>query len=206
MKKILMSLVMITMVAAVASGATIAQFSDTETSNGNTFTAGTLDLNVDGGNTNVVKYTVSNMRVGSQNIGTWRLKNVGSVNGFLDLHNIAVTSQENGCLDPETEAGDTTCDNPGVGQGELQNQVSLSKLFWDNDCNGWVGAGETTVYDGKVGAIASDYDVSKPLNAGVEQCLTGQFNWWDNGASDNLAQNDSFTLDMTFELGQTAAQ
>jgi len=112
MKKILTSLVMIVMVAAVATGATLAQYSDPETSNGNTFTAGTLDLNVDGVNTNVVKFTVSNMHVGSQSIGTWRLKNVGSVAGFLDLHNIAVTSQENGCLDPETEASDVTCDNP----------------------------------------------------------------------------------------------
>ena len=201
-----MSVFAIVAVVVVVAGVTYAEFFDTETSNDNTFASGTLDLNVDGGNTNVVKFNVTNMHVGSQRIGTWRLRNVGTVNGFVDLENIVVTSQENGCNDPESEALDATCGNPGVGEGELQNMVSLSKLFWDNDCDGWVGTGETSVFDGKVGTIAANYNTSKVLNAGAEQCLTGQFNWWSNGASDNLAQGDSFELDMTFELGETAAQ
>jgi|CXWL01.1.fsa_nt_gi predicted ribosomally synthesized peptide with SipW-like signal peptide len=206
MKKIVLSVLSIIAAVALVSGVTWAQFSNSETSNDNTFAAGTLDLNLDGGNVNVVKFTVSNMSVEDQRIGTWKLKNVGSLSGFLDLQNIAVTTKENGCLDPESDAGDVTCDNPGVGQGEMQDKVSLSKLFWDNNCNGWVEAGEATIFDGKVGLIASDYDVSRPLNAGSEQCVTGQFNWWNNGASDNLAQGDSFELDMTFELAETAAQ
>ncbi|TSC95708.1 MAG: von Willebrand factor type A [Parcubacteria group bacterium Athens0714_26] len=47
MKKILISLSIIGAVAAVAIGATTAFFSDTETSTGNTFTAGSIDLKVD---------------------------------------------------------------------------------------------------------------------------------------------------------------
>ena len=47
MKKIIISLSMIAAVAAVAVGATTAFFSDTETSTGNTFTAGAIDLGVD---------------------------------------------------------------------------------------------------------------------------------------------------------------
>lgn len=46
-KRILVSLSVIGAVAAVAVGGTIAYFSDTETSTGNTFTAGSLDLKVD---------------------------------------------------------------------------------------------------------------------------------------------------------------
>ena len=46
-KKILLSLCVIGAVAAIAVGGTIAYFSDTETSTGNTFTAGSLDLKVD---------------------------------------------------------------------------------------------------------------------------------------------------------------
>lgn len=46
-KKILISLSMIAAVAAIAVGGTIAYFSDTETSSGNTFTAGSIDLKVD---------------------------------------------------------------------------------------------------------------------------------------------------------------
>jgi predicted ribosomally synthesized peptide with SipW-like signal peptide len=47
MKKILISLSIIGAVAAVATGVTIGLFSDTETSAGNIFTAGTMDLKVD---------------------------------------------------------------------------------------------------------------------------------------------------------------
>lgn len=47
MKKILLSLSLIVAVAAVVVGATTAYFSDSETSEGNTFTAGTLDLGID---------------------------------------------------------------------------------------------------------------------------------------------------------------
>jgi len=47
MKKILLSVSVIAVVAAVVFGITTAFFSDTETSTGNTFTAGSLDLKVD---------------------------------------------------------------------------------------------------------------------------------------------------------------
>lgn len=49
-KKIIISLSVIGVVAAIAIGGTIAYFSDTETSTGNTFIAGTLDLSVNGQN------------------------------------------------------------------------------------------------------------------------------------------------------------
>ena len=47
MKKILLSLSMIVFVGVVVVGATGAFFSDTETSTGNTFTAGAIDLGID---------------------------------------------------------------------------------------------------------------------------------------------------------------
>lgn len=45
--KILKSLAVIAFIAAIAVGATTAYFSDTETSTGNTFTAGSIDLKID---------------------------------------------------------------------------------------------------------------------------------------------------------------
>jgi predicted ribosomally synthesized peptide with SipW-like signal peptide len=47
MKKIVVSLSIIAVAAAIAIGGTVAYFSDTEVSSGNTFTAGTLDLTID---------------------------------------------------------------------------------------------------------------------------------------------------------------
>jgi len=46
-KKILISLSVIALAAAVVVGGTVAFFSDTETSTGNTFTAGSIDLKID---------------------------------------------------------------------------------------------------------------------------------------------------------------
>ena len=68
MKKILFSAGMIIFVAAVAYGATGAFFSDTETSTGNTFTAGAIDLKVDS------KCTYNGAT--SDQCGTWDLKDL----------------------------------------------------------------------------------------------------------------------------------
>lgn len=205
-KKLLWLLPVVLLIVALAAGAvgSAAWFSDTETSNNNRFTAGTLDLNLDGGNTNVVKFNVSNMVPGNQPIGTWTLLNVGSVNGFVDLENITVTSLENGCVDPENNASDPTCGNPGAGEGELQNVLGLT-LFWDVDGNGWFGAGDTMIYNAMMAGVASHYESDKPLNAGASTKITAQINWWSTG-SDNLAQGDTAILNITFELGQKTDQ
>ncbi len=204
--KIVSKLLFISTIASLAIGATYAYFSDAETSTGNTFAAGTLDLDVNGNNgSNTVKFAVSNMKPGSQVIKTWTLNNVGSLDGYLDLENISVANSENGCEEPELEAGDVSCDNPGEGQGELQEAVSLSKLFWDDDCDGWVGTGETVIYDGKLGNIASHYEENRFLGAGKSQCVTAQINWWA-GADDNKTMGDGATLSLEFELAQTTGQ
>ena len=205
MKKILLSVLTIGMVSAVAFGATTAYFSDTETSTGNTFSAGTLDLDVDGNNgSNTVKFTVANMKPGSQQTGKYTLNNVGSINGFLDLENISVTNNENNCIEPETDAGDVTCNNLGPGEGELQNVVNM-KLYWDNDCDGYWSTGDVYIYNGLTGGVASNYEENKPLNASASQCVMAVFDWWST-PSDNLAMGDDMTVNITFELAQTTAQ
>ena len=204
MKKLLLSVLTIGFVGVVAVGATLAYFSDTETSNGNTFAAGSLDLNVDGGNANVVKFNVTNMRPGNQPKGTYSLSNVGSLNGYLDIENIVLTERENVCLDPELDAGDATCGNPGVGKGELGQVVDLT-LFVDYGCTGWYAAGDKTVFSGMFSTLPGNLELDEPLNAGSTLCITAIANWWST-PSDNLAQSDDMTLDMTFELGQTTGQ
>jgi len=198
------SIVLILVASVFASAGTLALFSDTETSNGNTLTAASLDLNVDDLNINVVKFTVSNVRPGNQPIYTWKLTNVGSITGYLDLENIVVTSFENGRLDPEKEAGDTTAGNPGKGNGELQDILGLDVIV-DYDGNGWKGGSDYTVYSGTVGGVASSYDVNELISPGGSVYITFQMNWW-NTPNDNQAMTDSFTLDMAFELGQAPTQ
>jgi len=200
MKNILKSLAVIVAVAGVAGGITYAYFSDTETSNANTFSAGTLDLNLDGGNTNVVKFNVSNMKPGDQPTAGYKVKNVGTVNGFLDLENVSVADQENVCTEPEVEAGDT----PSSSQGELSSVVNV-RLFVDNGCDGWISTGDNVFYNGKVKNLPSNFELNEPLNTGSQKCVQALFDWWST-ANDNLAQSDSMTLNFGFELGQTAGQ
>src|SRR3989344_2895144 len=74
MKKVLISFSVIALIAAVAIGATVAYFSDTETSTGNTFTAGSIDLKVDS------ECTYNGEE--SDECGTWELKDlVGDTRG-----------------------------------------------------------------------------------------------------------------------------
>ncbi len=76
MKKILISLSIIGVVAVVAIGATIAYFNDTETSTGNILVAGTMDLKVDHG-----KAYYDGMVCGN---GTWQCEPWGDY--VVDFH------------------------------------------------------------------------------------------------------------------------
>ena len=145
MKKILMSLAVVVAVGAGVIGATGAFFSDTETSVGNIFTAGAIDLKID----NTSYYN------GEFNPGTsWELKDLGEGDlffNFLDLKpgdwgedtiSIHVDTNEawacmdaeltatddNGLNEPEEDDGDTT---GGDGEGELQNFINF--VWWADD-------------------------------------------------------------------------
>lgn len=79
MKKILLSLGIIAIVAVGVVGATRSFFSDTETSTGNTFTAGAIDLQID--NESYVTDPVTGVFGASSNT-SWQLAD--SVNGLFD--------------------------------------------------------------------------------------------------------------------------
>jgi predicted ribosomally synthesized peptide with SipW-like signal peptide len=146
MKKILTSLVMIAAVGALVAGATGAFFSDTETSTGNTYTAGTIDISVDGENpwvnswsnyldkpcqTNYMNFTIKNE--GENPARVWkRLVNV--VNGageatYPDMQaRAAVCSSE-----PEYVAGGGLFDDAGLptGQGYVERDNLSAFMIYD---------------------------------------------------------------------------
>lgn len=148
MFKILFRLGVIGTIALAATSGTGAFFSDTESSTGNTFSAGAIDLKID----NESYYN------GAFNPGTsWELKDLGEGDwffNFLDLKpddegedtisvhvfdndawacmNIEITeNSDNGCTEPESEDGDTSCGDPGVGEGELQDEINF--IWWADD-------------------------------------------------------------------------
>ena len=193
-KKILMSLFTIAIVGALIGGGVMAVFIDTETSTGNSFTAGTLDLSLDGNNgTNTVEFTLVNMRPGNQPNGGLVCANVGSLNGTLNITSIVVTNAENGILEPEAEAGDTT-----DSVGELQDVVNI-RMFLDYDGNGYIGTGETVFFNGMVGTLPSLITIDEPLNAGASVRIGLVLDWWPT-PNDSQAMGDGMVLDFTFAL------
>lgn len=153
MKKILTSLSIIAFAAAMAIGATVAYFNDTETSSGNTFTAGSIDLTVD-------SFGAFRNGVGIPDT-PWLARNLTSEKFFdfddvkpgdwfdrsISLHvenNPAWAclliknrhNDEHDLTDPEQEARDTTQgDTNGLGNGELgQNMYALG--WFDSNVNG----------------------------------------------------------------------
>ncbi len=195
MKRILLSLAMIALVGSATVGATRAYFSDSETSLGNTFTAGSIDLKIDGGDVNVF-HTFGNMKPGSQPNFAWVLKNAGSVAGHLTINNIGIVSNENSCLEPETAAGDVTCTDPGA--GELSSVLNY-RIMLDKNCDGWLQTGDVVLFEGMANSMASSYDTGVNLAPGEQVCVNSLVNWWST-ANDNKAQGDDMKADFTFNL------
>ena len=194
-RKILASIVVIALMASALGIGTYAIFSDTETSVGNSFTAGTLDLKINGVDTNVVAFTVSNMRPGNQPANSFVLSNVGSLNGDLDVSKVVLTDAENVLTEPEIEAGDNTAD-----LGELSSVVNL-RLYIDVDKDGYWSTGDVMIFNDKVDQLPALFDLNRPIAAGANIRINAVFDWWGTLA-DNQAQSDSFTLDLTYQLTQ----
>jgi predicted ribosomally synthesized peptide with SipW-like signal peptide len=127
--KILLSLSVIAAVAAIAIGGTVAYFSDTDTSTGNTFTAGTLDLKVGGqDDPRVAVVTISNIQPGWGGEYWWKLKNTGSLPGIVSIEITPIINYENGQNEPEALVDSTSGDL----EGELGAKIWVDKvhLLW----------------------------------------------------------------------------
>lgn len=143
--KIILSLAIIGAVAAIAVGGTVAYFSDTETSTGNTFTAGKLDLivDIDGFDQNPLVekiFDLDDMKPGDLGEKTISLKvDDNPACGFV---NIDVTSDlDNTCTEPEgrdeMNGQEDPQEDPTPGctePGELNDQVQFA--IWDDNSAG----------------------------------------------------------------------
>ncbi|MBT3356082.1 hypothetical protein HOB25_00460 [bacterium] len=121
MKKILKSLMVITAVAAVAIGGTVAYFSDEEKSVGNTFTAGTIDISVNNMNPWSESFAMDDMKPDYIDYINFEIENEGEsanpVNVWKDITEIVEITGV--VSEPE-------CDGQGGN--------------WSNDACSWGGA------------------------------------------------------------------
>ncbi|MFH1657480.1 MAG: SipW-dependent-type signal peptide-containing protein [bacterium] len=171
MKKLLVSLTIIAAVSAIIVGATTSFFTDTETSTGNTFTAGAIDLGIDN-----ESYYNGVANVGTSWMNTYDLDDThGPANGkylyfnfddlkpgdwgedTISLHvnnndawvcaNITLTSDlENGITEPEMDLDDTDL------KGELADAVNF--IWWADDGDNVLEVGETVISpNGALGSL-----------------------------------------------------
>jgi len=182
MKKIILSVAMIAAVAAIAIGATTAYFSDTETSTGNTFTAGAIDLKVDsqcsynGSATNCVGNWGQDENSGGLDITSQKFFSFDDVKpgdqgeNTISLHVnnnpakacvIFEKMQNNDNSQTEPEAA---VDTNGLTTGELAQELNV--FAWgDNGDNVWNG--EEMPLFSNISGPASDVLNGKSYNLGV---------------------------------------
>ncbi len=146
-RKVLISLFIIGILALGIGWGTHSLFNDTETSSGNTFTAGTLDLKVDGNDDpNVVYVTLSDMKPGDDTgYYKWILKNAGSLPGKVSVIFSIMINNENGVNEPEQAAESQPYAHPT--DGELGQYLLPGVEPWNlppgvtiiarNDEEGW---------------------------------------------------------------------
>ncbi len=150
MKKILLSLSILAFVGVVVVGATGAWFTNTETSTGNTFTAGIIDLKV--GNESYITDSEGNLVLSttgtswgpSDLLGKYFFNFTDLKPGDVGEDTISLNVQNNpawACLDltvtetpennPQTEPEALVDFTVGDNQGELQNELNF--VFWKDD-------------------------------------------------------------------------
>jgi len=221
-KKILISLSVIGVVAAIAIGGTIAYFSDTETSTGNTFTAGELDLIVDinGNDQNPLTQTLfdlTDMKPGDKGEVTISLKvddNPACGRVSIDL----TEDKDNSCTEPEVADDPDQCTTP-ENLGELNDEVNF--LIWKDNgdgengkCDNVMNYEETPLVSGPltIDVVYSigDLPVVEDKDCyGVAYCF-GAWNLGDmtcdGSAVNNASQSDSFKADLIIEALQKRHQ
>jgi len=178
-KKILISLSVIGIVAAIAIGGTIAYFNDTETSTGNIFVAGSIDLKVDhlkqtynGADCKTCSVTVisddtNNMVVEKfeSSITPYPAVYVGSNGGFIHS---AWTAQNDSVL--AAAGAEWIWESDPTRVADLTNDVTYT---FENNFEWWGPIVDTDLYM----AVGSDNSVWVYLNGTLIGSNTGEFGY-----------------------------
>jgi len=214
MKKIILSLAIIGAASAIAVGGTIAYFSDTETSTGNTFTAGSLDLivDIDGVDQNPLVdkiFDLPDMKPGDTGEKTISLKvDNNPACGFVNID--LKSDLDNSCTEPEGQAViDPLCaDN----DGELNDSINFA-IWADTDCDNIYDEGEVMLTGGTI-TEDINYQIGELPVAPQKQCygVAYCFGAWGTGMTcdgasvNNESQSDSFAGDIIFTAQQKRNQ
>lgn len=179
--------------ASAATGAgTVAYFSDSEGSSGNTVQAGTLDLELDGADQTVTFLDVDGIVPGDSGSQSIDLSNTGTVDGSLELVLTDVRDYENGIVSNENSEDDSPND------GELEEYVEVRALVSGTEIVGW-----TYVEQLQNLSLPEPYQTGVTIAAETTEPFTVEWRFGDPGdTSVREAQSDSVEIDVTFRLVQ----
>lgn len=180
-KTIILSSAALLAVVAIVAGATTAFYSDTETSAGNVFAAGAIDLKIDNEsyyngvlNTNTtwelddlddkLFFDFHDMKPGDDGEDTISI-HVDNNDAWMCMDINLTSANDNGLTEPESGDGDTT---GGVGEGELQEEVNF--IWWKDDGDNVLEEGENVFNE----ALLSELDgYSVPLSDSTDGGIFG---------------------------------
>jgi spore coat-associated protein N len=151
LKRTLFSIMTLMLVVGLVGGGALAYFSDVETSTGNNFTAGTLNLKVDvdptpAGDNFVDNPTfpsvmnLSNLYPGWTEDLTIQIKNVGTIDGTPNIKLTNIVNNENGVNNPESKMSPPDTDATGeLGASiyvtvQYNDRLSTTGVLWE----GWL--------------------------------------------------------------------
>lgn len=193
MVKIFIGLIMIAVVVGVMAGGAFAYFSDTETSTGNTFSAGTLDLVVNDENPWAgAEFSLSNLVPGSAGYQDIELSNLGSIPGVVDFAITNLANDENDVWEPEAADGDTGA------PGELGQYLSLT-ITADLDSDGIF---ETLVAYGSADTLSATPS-SFVGGLAADGMIEVRIDWSVDYYASNIIQSDGCILDIVLNMSQS---
>ena len=213
-RKILFSIMVLALVGMLLGTGIYAYFSDVETSTGNSFAAGTLNLKVGDNDPTTASISVTGLKPGDAGkAADWLVKNIGTISGNLTISVGIITNYENDRTEPEKSAGDITS---GETEGELGSFLKVA-IWLDMDKSGSWNVNDVALKsDGSI--LTNDGDDELPYdyldNYGGESYASiitlsgnGEFRFmvdyeFPSAANDNQAQSDSAEFDLTFTLNQ----
>jgi spore coat-associated protein N len=215
-KFLILALALVTVLGMV--GGAFAYFQDTETSTGNTFTAGTLDLKVGDGNEDYgdgvsTTWMMSNMIPGVTGCGPYsvNLKNTGTLEGdHLEI------SFSHAIIDTPDVPSDT---DPHSTPDKLAKWIEIVGMSYDTINFVSIYNAHPTACDANLNGIFDLDDLTKAPWAGDGGYLdnlkpvpphVGQTNFTTqlkfNAGATNDIQGDTLTTTVTFTLNQVASQ
>lgn len=183
---------MIGVVAAMAGAGTFAYFTDTETSTGNVFTAGTLDLVVNGENPVSSHFELENVQPSYNGACKVNLSNIGTCDGYLSMWIENLTDDDNGLTEPEKSVDSTG----GAGEGELSPNLCIQ--IWD-DTPAELYNGTLANFAATHGNESTQLDLGD-LGAGESREFT--VGYYVPSDVNNIIQSDISTFDIVVDLLQ----